>query len=263
MVYFTKLKCVNSTTSKGNQRKWTDGEIYIKEDSLGYEGVAECIVSEFLDCVHLPSWLSFVNYYECEIFDGTNKSVGCYSKNFLDAGEEIVPLYRVLKLSTDNIQKLLKGTVGRGLYEESCRLADIIECKYFDKYLSILLTLDALVLNEDRHLNNICFIKKGSSFRVAPIFDNGLSLLSDVDDYPLTVGLSGNIRKVNFKPFSVKCERQLSYVGVSRLRVDFNKLMYRLNNGYLNYYPPEYFNRAIGVLKTRLRKYEGILWEKI
>lgn len=46
-------------------------------------------------------------------------------------------------------------------------------------YLIILAYIDSLILNEDRHFYNICLIEKDEEYRVAPIFDNGLSLLSD------------------------------------------------------------------------------------
>ena len=49
-----------------------------------------------------------------------------------------------------------------------------------------LLTFDALILNEDRHTNNILFLYDPTqkSWQLAPIFDNGLSLLSVEKDYP-------------------------------------------------------------------------------
>lgn len=45
-------------------------------------------------------------------------------------------------------------------------------------YLSKVLTLDMICLNEDRHLNNLALIMRGNEFYPAPIFDNGVSLLT-------------------------------------------------------------------------------------
>lgn len=35
-----------------------------------------------------------------------------------------------------------------------------------------------ICLNEDRHLNNLALIMRGNDFYPAPIFDNGVSLLT-------------------------------------------------------------------------------------
>lgn len=35
-----------------------------------------------------------------------------------------------------------------------------------------------IILNEDRHLNNLALIFDGNSFKPSPIFDNGLSLFT-------------------------------------------------------------------------------------
>ena len=47
--------------------------------------------------------------------------------------------------------------------------------------------MDALFLNEDRHLHNLAVLMSNSGeFRLCPIFDNGAGLLSDTAmDYPL------------------------------------------------------------------------------
>ena len=45
------------------------------------------------------------------------------------------------------------------------------------EYLANTFCLDMLILNEDRHFNNLGIIYNGTSFRPAPIFDNGKSFL--------------------------------------------------------------------------------------
>lgn len=202
-----------------------------------------------------------MDYFECEILNGNRESCGCYSENFLKDDEEIITLYRLISFLTTNTQKWMKQNVGYDRYLKVCELAGSIGCEYFKEYLSFILTLDALILNEDRHLNNICFIKRKGKYFIAPIFDNGLSLLSDINDYPIGVPLSQSIRKVKFKPFSVKYEKQLKYVGISKLIVDYDRLMNWLDRGYSEY-NQKYLSRAINILKIRLRTTEGIIWEK-
>lgn len=42
------------------------------------------------------------------------------------------------------------------------------------QYLSNLIRLDAIILNEDRHLNNVSFIKSiNGDYSLCPVFDNG------------------------------------------------------------------------------------------
>ena len=45
------------------------------------------------------------------------------------------------------------------------------------EYLANTFCLDMLILNEDRHFNNLGIIYDGTSFKTAPIFDNGKSFL--------------------------------------------------------------------------------------
>ena len=44
-----------------------------------------------------------------------------------------------------------------------------------DRYLTALIEFDALILNEDRHTNNICFIRRQDGLHIGPVFDNGCS----------------------------------------------------------------------------------------
>ena len=46
------------------------------------------------------------------------------------------------------------------------------------EYLKKIFTLDMITLNEDRHLNNLAVLSQGNQFVPAPIFDNGVSLLT-------------------------------------------------------------------------------------
>ena len=58
---------------------------------------------------------------------------------------------------------------------------------HFGEYLDKLFTIDALFLNEDRHMHNIAVLMNGEGqYAYCPIFDNGAGLMSDTtQDYPL------------------------------------------------------------------------------
>lgn len=85
--------------------------------------------------------------------------------------------------------------------------------KYFDmKIIYQMIVLDAFICNEDRHLNNIeVIINSNGDYTLAPIFDNGASLLVWYQDNEIT-NLSA-LRKIDSaKPFRAKHESQLKLV---------------------------------------------------
>lgn len=64
-------------------------------------------------------------------------------------------------------------------FTESCTGINIRE------YLGRLLTFAMLIVNVDRHFNNIGIIANSNArrYRTAPVFDNGNALLSDLGRY--------------------------------------------------------------------------------
>lgn len=46
------------------------------------------------------------------------------------------------------------------------------------EYFRKVFTLDRITLNEDRHFNNLALLYSEDGYRCAPIFDNGVSLLT-------------------------------------------------------------------------------------
>ena len=55
---------LNSSTSKGTQRKWIVDDFLIKADMLGYESISEVVVADFLSYVDN---IDFVDYSLCNI----------------------------------------------------------------------------------------------------------------------------------------------------------------------------------------------------
>lgn len=82
----------------------------------------------------------------------------------------------------------------------------------FGQYLTMMLEIDALFLNEDRHFHNIAVIfdRLTNKFRLCPIFDNGGSLFSDVTlSYPLVNSIDECMKVITAKPFSPCFEDQV------------------------------------------------------
>lgn len=110
-------------------------------------------------------------------------------------------LPRVWNLIT--LERLFQNLYGQSLYMSIFRiqgteararfLAEQVEqttgLKDFGSYLSRVLTIDALFLNEDRHMHNIAVLNDGfGNYHYCPVFDNGCALLSDTQmEYPTVV----------------------------------------------------------------------------
>ena len=75
--------------------------------------------------------------------------------------------------------------------------------------LTLLFEVDALFLNDDRHLNNIAVLEKGGQFDYCPIFDNGAGLLSNVQMAPMDVDPAALIRTAKAQPFHTTFNRQV------------------------------------------------------
>lgn len=249
-----------SSTSKGNQIKWFSNNMYIKADTMGCEGIVEALVSELLKYIDFQ--YGFIDYFPCSIKEGGNSYNGCYSYNYLSNEESFVSIYRVLQLADKGVQIKLNKLSGLDLVNfvvETVRQITSIDMR---DYLSFLINLDALILNEDRHFNNICLVKSGDKFRLAPVFDNGLSLLSDIDDYPLNRSLRENIKKVKSKPFSTSFRKQLSYFDNRLLKIDIEGFAESVRANEDVFTTTE-SKRSRQVLLYQLEKYEGVLWERI
>lgn len=199
-------------TSEGTQIKYRKGNYWYKKDNHGHEGMAEYLVSGFLGYTSLTADEFVV--YEYGTINGTS---GCRSENFLKNGEELVTLYRLyfneygkdLSQVTNGMEKMEERIeyVLR-FVEKSCGI-NIFQ------YLGKILTLDMIILNEDRHFNNLALLFDGGSFKPCPIFDNGLSLLTGNQSVNWNLPVSENVKRVVARPFSGSHERMVSYFGRS------------------------------------------------
>lgn len=226
--------------SRGNQRKWMLGNIFIKLDLLGYESTAEVLVSHLLEFTNISS---YVQYKDCEIFDDDKYlGSGCYSYDFRDGCNEVTAA------------TLLK----RDFLPMSISYDDLLDYLYdFNKishkrYIDQILCLDAITRNDDRHFNNISFLDKGGVLTAAPIFDNGGACMSDLNEYPLSNTFEVNYKSIKAKPFRLNFLEQLFSPEPIMIDVDGFKSSVSVSG--------RYSKRAYKTILWGLKETEGIAW---
>ena len=208
-------------TSEGTQMKYKKNNYWYKKDCRGREGLAEYLISGLLTYSDLSS-SEYVIYEKGLI----NEVEGCRSRDFLKEGEELVTFYRLyynefgkdlshVLVTMETMEERIEYVV-RFVWQ-SCGV-DIRE------YLKKIFTLDMITLNEDRHLNNLAVLSQGNQFVPAPIFDNGVSLLTANQSVNLHFTMEENVRRVVARPFCGSHERMFKYFGVG-FHLDFPAVM--------------------------------------
>lgn len=249
------------STSKGNQLKWIKDGCYLKADTMGYESIAEVVASEL--ALHIDNF-DFINYFLCEITEGNKTYQGCYSENFLSDGEVSFSCYRLLGLhlgSDRKVDDFLRQTSGKELVDF---ILDMVKSSIdldIVSELGRMLYFDAIILNEDRHLNNIIFANKDDTWRLVPTFDNGLSCLSDLNDYPFGTQVSRYINKVKSRPFSTTFKKQIAYFNVEPLEIYYDDFRECLRNIKVPF-KQECFDRAVSVVLSQLGRWEDRIWKR-
>ena len=253
---------IQGHTSKGDQPKWKlDGKWY-KADHMGYEAFAEVLVSQLLKQSNVSNFVE----YEPVLIQYRGKEVpGCVSKSFRAKDEMLVPFERLHRAYKGQGLAAVLG----GINEPQERIrytVDFIEqttgLTGMGEYLTLLLELDSFFLNEDRHTNNLAVIRneKTKEFRLCPIFDNGLALLSDLNNYPLHKDVYDCISRVRAKPFDWDFDTQVEAAEElygMQLKFSFSKKEVSQELEFLKeLYDERIHQRVERVLLEQTRKYQ-------
>lgn len=247
-------------TSKGNQPKWQANGKWYKTDHLGYESLSETIVSRLLV---KSTTTDFVKYEPVLIQVGEKKIPGCQSNSFRKRNEVFIPferLHRIYKgqglasaLAPFDVEEKLRYTVD--FVEEVTHLNNVGE------YITLLAEIDAFFLNEDRHTNNLAVIRneKTGTYRLCPIFDNGMSLLADVNDYPIEADIYECMHRVRAKPFDMDFNTQLEAAETlysSQLQFSFEMQdLLAVTADMRELYSEHIIDRVEKILREQIRKY--------
>lgn len=256
------IKTNDRQSSKGNQLKWKKEDLWYKADFMGYEGLVEYLASHLMTRSDLDP--SLVTLYQTEQIQYRDRVyTGCVSKDFLNEGEQLLTLERIFKNETG---ESLYQTIFR-IHDHRERLIYLVQqverytgVKGFGPYMAQLLSIDALFLNEDRHLHNIALILDPTGcYRLCPVFDLGAGLLSDTSmDYPIGNDIHPMIDKAKAKTFSEDFFEQTEtadhlygqMIRFSFSRKDVDRLL-----GKEPYYPKEIKERVKQIMYEQMRRY--------
>ena len=208
---------IAETSSKGNQEKWLDHGRWYKLDQFGYEALTETFTSMILERSNIEqdTPFRFTRYRMERLHVHGRDRTGCSSENFLKSGQSIVTLSHLFR---QHLGHPLKVELER-LSSDKKRIAYLAEetaaitgLKEFPEYLTLLFEIDSLVLNDDRHLNNIAVIEENGCYDYCPIFDQGAGLLSNVQYAPMDIDPRALVRELRARPFNTTFNRQLHTV---------------------------------------------------
>lgn len=204
---------VAETSSKGNQEKWQEDGRWYKLDQFGYEGLVETVISHLLERsnIETDTPFHFVRYQMERINVHGRDRNGCSSADFLHPGESIITLSHLYKRVGRPLKQVLERLPSdkQRIAHLALETAELTGLELFPQYLTLLFEIDALFLNDDRHLNNIAVLEKDGRFDYCPIFDNGAGLLSNVQTAPMDIDPAALIRSAKARPFNTTFNRQV------------------------------------------------------
>ncbi len=206
------LEPIQEHTSKGDQPKWRLQGKWYKADHMGYEALCEVLISRLLSKSNVNK---YVRYEPVNIIWDNKILLGCESSNFRAKDEMLIPferLHRAYKgLGLAHALARMETPAERLVYTVDF-VQSVTGLENVGAYLTALIEMDALFLNEDRHTNNLAVIRNETTgqFRLCPVFDNGMSLLSDLNAYPMGADICECIDRVRAKPFAVDFAEQLA-----------------------------------------------------
>lgn len=199
-------EAVGREGSASQEKQWINlfgVNMLVKVDSSSLESTKEKSVSEILTAAglyHADYDIILVKYR------GIERSA-CISRSFLKDGEASISLYDIIRDIPLNERESARSYFDKAVKEVNERLG--ISAGEVEKYLLTLLTVDYLVMNTDRHLKNIEFIRDAKGkWDTAPMYDFGKSFLGK-DSWISQSEFTMAEYKSKSKPFSTSPEKNL------------------------------------------------------
>lgn len=156
-----------------------------------------------------------LNTYDYVKYDLMMENSEPYSicKNFVTADTEFIPAYQ--------IYQTIKKENHVSVYEHFLHCSENLGIRGMEEYLNHMLTLDYIIANTDRHMNNFGVIRDVNTLEykgAAPIFDSGTSLWHDIQEEDIHL-----LKDNKSKPFRSTHSRQIELV-TSYKDFDLSKL---------------------------------------
>lgn len=244
------------TTSGGVSEKYTDGNIWVKADLFGYEGLSEVISSRVVKELGFNT----VEYRPCVL--GINKyevKTACVSNNFIPMGHTAYTIGRLLEKSTNCSNR---GELFEQMYADAMpdavlefvlnNMQQYIPRSELMSGMATYIWLDSLLLNTDRHIYNMVIVTDGHTNNFIN-FDYGASLLSDLEEFPMLLPLEEAISAAHSKPFSSYFSIQLELFDMYIPRSIKDHISIAVDD-LRSYYNDSYINRCLDVLRHTLKK---------
>lgn len=195
----TSLGCLSKAWySDGKNEYLVKGNIEFNKGGYGYEPFSEYIASIIAKHLNIP-------HIEYKVVRNVFKDVKTYGIDYVSVCKKFSTPKGYQRLTALQFMELMHG--------------NSINTNYwtlFNRYnrdtggFLKMLIFDAIIGNEDRHLNNWDMLVSNNDIRVAPIFDNGASLLAYVQDKDLS--LDFKIGRDRAKPFSNTHTKQIALI---------------------------------------------------
>ena len=258
-------------SSTGNQLKWKQDGYWYKADNLGFESLAETVVSRLLQHSNIEE---FVTYEPVMIAYKDNTYRGCRSENFKKETEEIISLEYLSKSFTgfglSGVLERISDVKERILYTVEL-VENVTGLEDFGLYLTKMLELDAFFMNVGRNTDNISLLydTKCQEYRFCPIFDMGASFFSDTKyTCPSTKSMVECYHVIQAQPFSPSFEEQVKaarelFESQLKFNISANEMINMVRDmingmrGSVSYQAGE--NRRIGeILRFQTKSYQSL-----
>lgn len=202
-ISITSLKPVQAGgSSKGCMAKYYNDGYWYKEDSVGFESLAEVLSSRIARCTNAINPIVDYELVSLVYKSGAHHD-GCRSKSFVDEHSYTQTAQRLAEASLREKDVSLTQIVGllSSLYGQ-----DMVD------QLSSLLQLDRILINSDRHLNNVVILDNKDIVS----FDYGDALGADVSyEFPMNMSAMDCIKSATAKPSLTSHDAQCMLMSFS------------------------------------------------
>lgn len=166
---------------------------------IGYESVYEAIVTDLLEYMGIECLHYDLLYAKICVEDVTIDTYITESMEFKQNNE--------VKTTAENFYNAMRETKSEDPLTCFRRLG-------YEDYTNSLMLVDYLIINRDRHGANIEYLSSSDGSRIAPLFDNGISLLAPYNNNERAVEVFDVSRAVEANNFfgSKNLERNLDLI---------------------------------------------------